>query len=246
LSVAQYVYGIVEASATAPRGRGIGGAPLRLLIGEGAAALVSEIRTDRVRLGRDEVLLHARVLERALARGPVLPMRFGVVMDDAEEVRSRLLDEHGQELRAQLTEMEGKVEIRIRAAYDEQSLLRDVVREQPEITLLREAVRHRPEDATYYERIRLGELVAGAVERRRELDAHAIIDALGAHALAVEAGEPSHERVVVQASFLVERSHLAEFDAIVDQVAEGYGGQIRFKYTGPLPPHSFVELAGRM
>jgi hypothetical protein len=49
---------------------------------------------------------------------------------------------------------------------------------------------------------------------------------------------------VVQASFLVERSRLAEFNAVVDQVAEGYGGQIRFKYTGPLPPHSFVELAG--
>jgi hypothetical protein len=217
-----------------------------LVIGEDAAALVSEIPTDRVRLGRDEVLLHARVLERSLGRGPVLPMRFGVVMDDAEEIRSRLLDEHGSELRAQLTEMEGKVEIRIRAAYDEQSLFRDVVRDHPEIASLRASVAGRPPDASYYERIRLGELVAAAVEHHRDRDAHAIIVALGGHALAVEAGQPSHERVVVQASFLVERSHLAEFNAIVDQVAEGYGGQIRFKYTGPLPPHSFVELAGRL
>jgi Gas vesicle synthesis protein GvpL/GvpF len=244
--VAQYVYGIVAATATAPRGRGIGGARLRLVIGEDAAALVSEIGADRLRLGRDEVLVHARVLERALARGPVLPMRFGVVMDDAEEIRSRLLKEHGDELRAQLAEMEGKVEIRIRAAYDEQSLLRDVLRERPEIAALKNSVAGRPDDASYYDRIRLGELVAAAVERHRETDAHAIIEALGSHALGVVAGESSHERIVVQASFLVERSHLAEFNAAVDQVAEGYGGQIRFKYTGPLPPHSFVELAGSM
>lgn len=242
--MAQYVYGIVEATATRPRGRGIAGAPLCLVIGEDAAALVSEVGARHVRLGRDEVLLHARVLDRALARGPVLPMRFGVVMDDTDEVRGRLLEEHGPELRAQLIEMEGKVEIRIRAAYDEESLLRDVLREHPEIASLRASVARRSNDAGYYDRIRLGELVAAAVERHRELDAHAIVEGLGEQALAVEVGKSNHERVAVQASFLVERSRLGKFNAAVDQVAEAYGGQIRFKYTGPLPPHSFVELAG--
>lgn len=243
--MAQYVYGIVEANATAPRGRGIAGAPLRLVAGEDAAALVSELRTDRVRLGREEVLVHARVLDRALERGTVLPMRFGVVMSGPDEVRSRLLDEHGPDLRAQLSELEGKVEIRIRATYEEGSVLRDVVRDHPQIASLRAALQDRNDDAAYYDRIRLGELVAAAVERRREEDAHAIIHALANAALAVEAGEPAHERVVVQASFLVERARVKEFDQTLDEVAEGYGGQIRFKYTGPLPPHSFVELAAR-
>jgi Gas vesicle synthesis protein GvpL/GvpF len=244
--VAQYVYGIVQATSTAPRGRGIAGAPLRLVAGEQASALVSEIPAGSVRLGREEVLVHARVLERALARGPVLPMRFGTVMEDADEVRGRLLDEHGPELRTQLTELEGKVEIRIRATYDEPSVLRDVLREHPKIASLRESIQGRSEDAGYYERIRLGELVAAALERRRQRDAQAILDALSAQALAVETSESGHERVALQASFLVERARLAEFNASVDRVAEGYGGQVRFKYTGPLPPHSFVELAERV
>lgn len=243
--MAQYVYGIVEATATPPRGRGISGAPLRLVIGDDAAALVSEIGGARVRLGREEILVHARVLERALDRGPVLPMRFGVVMSSADEVRSRLLDEHGPDLRAQLSEFEGKVEIRIRATYDEATLLREVVRAHPEIAALQASVKDRSDDATYYERIRLGELVARAVEHRREHDAHGIVEALSALALAVETAEPAHERVVVQASFLVERTRLPEFDARVDEVAAGFGGLIRFKYTGPLPPHSFVALAER-
>jgi hypothetical protein len=190
--------------------------------------------------------VHARVLERALNRGPVLPMRFGVVMSGADEVRSRLLDEHGAELRAQLTELEGKVEIRIRAAYDEASMLREVVREHPEIAALQASVKGRPADATYYDRIRLGESVAAAVGRRRERDAQVIVDALAAASLAVATGDAPHERVVVQASFLVEREHLAAFDSTLDQVAEDYGGEIRFKYTGPLPPHSFVELTERV
>jgi hypothetical protein len=241
--VAQYVYGIVEATATAPRGRGIAGSPLRLIVGDDAAALVSEIAGSSMRLGREEILVHARVLERALKRGVVLPMRFGVVMSGAEEVRRRLLDEHGPDLRAQLSELQGKVEIRIRAVYEEESVLRDVIHDHPEIAGLRASVQDRPADASYYERIRLGELVASAMQGRRERDAQAIVDALAPAALAVEIGEPVHERVVVQASFLVERERQREFDHILDGVANGYGGQIRFKYTGPLPPHSFVELA---
>jgi hypothetical protein len=244
--VAYYVYGIVEASAAAPAGKGIGGARLSLVRGDDAAALVSEVSGDHVRLGREEVLVHAQVLEQALARGTVLPMRFGVVMSGPEEIRARVLDDHASELREQLADYAGKVEVRIRATYDETSLLQGVVRENPEIAVLREAVRRHPSDVTYYERIRLGELVAGAVESRRERDARMIVGALADAALAVDEGDPGHERVVVQASFLVERERLAQFDRILDEVADTYGGEIRFKYTGPLPPHSFVDFAERV
>jgi hypothetical protein len=244
--VPHYVYGIVEPTAKAPRIKGIRGARVELLAGEEVAALVSDVGEQEVRLGREEVLVHSRVLERAFARGTVLPMRFGIVMSGPEEIRSRLLDDHAGELRDQLTELEGKVEVRIRASYDESTLLREVVREDPEIAALRAQMRGRSDDATYYERIRLGELVAAAVERRRERDAQTIVDALGAVALAVEPGRIEHERVAVQASFLVERSRLAEFDEVVEEVAAGFAGRLRFKYTGPLPAHSFVELAGRV
>jgi hypothetical protein len=170
-------------------------------------------------------------------------MRFGIVMSGPDEVRSRLLDDHGPELRAQLNELEGKVEIRIRAVYDEESLLREVVRDEEEIAMLRQAVRRGSDDATYYGRIRLGELVVGAVDRRRAADSLAIVDALAPVALAVDVSEHGHERVAVQASFLVERRRLSEFDEVLEEVAAGYDGRIRFKYTGPLPPHSFVQLA---
>ena len=242
--MAQYVYGIVEASARAPRGRGIAGAPLRLVPGDDVAALVSEVPAGHVRLGREEVLVHARVLERAHQRGSVLPMRLGVVMSGPDEIRSRLLDEHGDDLREQLAELAGTVEVRIRAVYEENSLMREVVREHREIASLREALRGAEDDATYYARIRLGELVAAAIERRRDQDGHTIVEALAPAALAVEVGETRHERVVVQASFLVERERVAEFDRLLEDVADAYDGRIRFKYMGPLPPHSFVQLAG--
>jgi len=77
-----------------PAGAGIGGAPLQLIAGEGAAALVSDLPEAELRVGREELTVHARVLERALAQGTVLPMRFGVVMAGEAAVRRHVLDAH--------------------------------------------------------------------------------------------------------------------------------------------------------
>jgi hypothetical protein len=50
--------------------------------------------------------------------------------------------------------------------------------------------------------------------------------------------------VVITASFLIERARLATFDETLDRLAAEQAERMRFKYTGPLPPHSFVELSG--
>jgi hypothetical protein len=242
--MAEYVYGIVEASASEPTGTGIRNAPLRLIPGETAAALVSDLQGEELNFGREEAMTHARVLEEALSRGTVLPMRFGVVVADPDEVRERILDGHAAALAAQLEQLGGKVELAVRAVFEEEPLMREIVQANPEIARRRERLRGQPEDATYYERIGLGEMVAAAVERARENNAHTILEVLSPLALAVEIGQPSHERVVLSASFLVDRAGLDRFDQALEEIAAGQAGRIRFKLTGPLPPHSFVQLAG--
>ena len=238
----EYVYGIVEGGAEAPQRRGIKDAPVRLVAGDGAAALVSDLPEGDLELGRDELLVHARVLEEMLSSGTVLPMSFGVVLEGPDEVRSRLLERHAGELQAQLEHFGGKVEVNIRAVYDQEVLMREVVRGDREIQRLREQLRGKPDDATYYERIRLGELVAQAIARQREVDSRQIVDAMGPSALEIQVGEPAHERIAFSASFLVARDQLDEFDKALDRLAESQSGRLRFKYTGPLPPHSFVEF----
>lgn len=242
--MAEYVYGIVETSAKPPAARGIADAPLRLISGETACALVSELTAEELRLGREEMLAHARVLEEALANGTVLPMRFGVLMESPDEVKERLLDDHSSELTEQLERFQDHVEMNVRGVYVEETLMREIVREDERIARLREMVRGYPEDATYARRMELGELVARAIERKRDVDAGYIIDVLTPYSVAYEVGTPPHERVALNAAFLVSRHRLEEFDGALDEVAREQADRIRFKSTGPLPPHSFVELAG--
>jgi Gas vesicle synthesis protein GvpL/GvpF len=239
---AKYVYGVVRSGGSAPNGTGIDDEPLGLVAEGEVAALVSDAPNDYLEAGREELLTHSRVLERAMEHAVVLPMRFGVVLADEDGVREQLLVPYREELEAQLREMEGKVEVAIKGIYDEAAILREAVAENREIARLRESIKAKPEDATYYERIELGERIAVVLGDKRAAAAPEIIDRLVPHAVDVRVGDSIHERMAVNASFLVERKRLAEFDQAVDEVGAEQAGRIQLKYTGPLPPHSFVEL----
>lgn len=239
----RYVYGVVRAEAKPPEGvSGIAAAPVELVAEGELAALASVAPAEYLEAGREELLTHSRVLEAALRQATVLPMRFGVVMPDEQTVRERLLAAHRDDLCEQLREMDGKVEVSIKGIYDEQAVLREVIAADREVAKLRDAIHGKPAEATYYERIRLGELVTAAFNAKREADTDAVLAALRPEAVAVELGDPAHERMAVNASFLVLRSRLEEFDQAVEELGAAQAGRIRFKYTGPLPPHSFVEL----
>ncbi len=239
----KYIYGVVPARAEPPSARGIGGAAVGLIAGDGVAALASDAPDGELAMGREAITTHARVLEAAHASGTVLPMRFGVVMDDETQVVDRLLGARREELLTQLQEFDGKAELKLRATYEEEPVLREVLAEDQEVARLRDSLRGAPEDATYYGRIQLGELVSQAIERKRDRDAELIMAELSPLALAAALAPPPHERIVLNASFLVDQSTLADFDAAVERVGERHAGRMRFKYTGPLPPHSFVNFA---
>jgi Gas vesicle synthesis protein GvpL/GvpF len=240
---ALYLYGVVPARAsTAGAGTGIDGAPVQLVVHGDVAALTGAVTDDFLEAGRQELLTHSRVLEEAMGRSAVLPMRFGVVMPDEQTIKDRLLDPYAEELEAQLAAVEGKVEVSIRGIYDEAAILREALAENREIAALRDSIKGKPEEATYPQRIRLGEMVAQALDDKRATVAPEIIERLALHAVDVRVGEPVHERMAVNGSFLVERERLAEFDRAVEQIGAEQAGRIRIKYTGPLPPHSFVQL----
>ena len=95
----------------------------------------------------------------------------------------------------------------------------EVLAEQAGIAKLQASLRGKPDDATYYDRIRLGELIAQAVTAKRDGDEAQILDRLAPHASEVEIGESIHERMVLNASFLIERKRLNDFNVELDEVA---------------------------
>jgi Gas vesicle synthesis protein GvpL/GvpF len=238
-----YVYGVVrEDVAPVADVAGVAGADVGAVRFEGLAALTSPVASTHVRARRKDLLAHSDVLGGMLERGPVIPLQFGIVLEDEDAVVSQLLRPRKRELERLLRELDGRVELSVKAFYLEEAILAEIVHENRRVARLREATRTGPGAATYGARIELGELIAGELRARGQRDGRAILDRLAPLAKAVQvAGEPV-EHEVLRASFLVERKRVGAFDEAVNDIARSQDGRMRFKYLGPLPPHNFTSF----
>jgi hypothetical protein len=240
----RYVYGITRAGAARKLPpEGVEGKPVSRVERGDLAALVSEAPQVPVKANRRNLLAHTEVLQEVVKTDCVLPMQFGVVMPDEAAVEQELLAAHEDALAEQLTAFEPHVEVDLKVTCPEEVLLRTVIAERPDIAEMRESLRGRPPDATYAERINLGEAVAAAVEEKRAALLAHVVSRLEPHAVSTAVGEPTHEQMLVNVAFLVARTELANFDDHVDAVAKELGQDMLCRYTGPLPPFHFVETA---
>lgn len=238
---AVYVYGILSSSdAGGLSVAGVKGSSVRTVAHGELAALVSDVDDGTVAAAR-EVRAHWRVLEETAKRATVLPVRFGTVMESDRAVCAGLLELNAEALAGLLRELAGRVQLSLKGHYDEEPLLREVVAGSPAIAALRQRVRALPDDAAYYEHIRLGELVAAEVARRREDDSRLVLDRLAPLAVAARAQPSGRPDAAFDLAFLVERDGIDAFSRAVVEVGDEVGDRIRLRYVGPLPPYSFAE-----
>ncbi|MBG7698640.1 GvpL/GvpF family gas vesicle protein [Streptomyces sp. MC1] len=235
-----YVYGITARSHPAlPEGMtGVGEPPrpVRILTAGELAAVVSDAPED-LRPKRRDLLAHQNVLAEAGAGGCVLPMRFGSVSPDDDTVTS-VLTERAEHYLERLRELDGKVEYNVKATHIEEAVLHRVMAENAELRSLAEANR-KAGGGTYDDRIRLGEMVAGAVKAKEAEDAAEVQRLLQPCAAAVSVG-PESTGWLLNVSFLVSRDSAEDFLAAAEQVRQSHA-HLELRVNGPLPPYSFVE-----
>jgi hypothetical protein len=238
---AVYVYGVITAAAAASLpDTGVEGSPVRA-VGEGdLAALVSDVAGGALAAAR-EVRAHWKVLEQISAATTVLPVRFGTVMAGDDAVREELLAANADRFAAQLRELDGRVQVVVRGTYAEEDLLRGIVSRSPKVAALRERLQRLPHDAGYYERIRLGELVAAEVDRVREADAAHALARLEPLATATRSEGLGTPDAAFNFAFLVDRARLDDFSAAVTDVIADLTDRITVRYVGPLAPYSFAD-----
>lgn len=244
-----YLYGIGHATPFHGKDAGFNvsgvggeGAEVRAIEYRDLAALVSDARQAHFDLSREHVLSHQRVLEAALERSAILPVSFATVMPDDEHVRENLLIPAYEDLLEGLDYVEGRVELDLRVLWNRERLFAEVVAEDEAIRVRRDRIAGQPEDATYYERVQLGEMTAAAISRKREDLASLIWETLEPLAVESVENEMLTEMMVLNAAFLVDRSREAEFDNEVQALAGSQAERLIFRYIGPLPPYNFIDL----
>jgi gas vesicle protein GvpL/GvpF len=236
-----YVYGVLS-GADAPNVAvgGVEQAQVRTVEHAGLAALVSTLEGNELAAAR-EVRAHWRVLEDASKSATVLPVRFGTVLEGDGAVRERLLEPNAERLGEMLDALAGRVQLNVSGDYDEERVLREVVQSSPHVAALRDRVSRLSDSAGYYDRIRLGELVAAQIAARREQDAAHATARLEPFAVSVRAEEISSQNGAFKLAFLVEGGEVDGFSEAVGVLREELADRVTLTYVGPLPPYSFAE-----
>jgi hypothetical protein len=236
-----YVYGIVPADTAVPRNlTGVGGGEVSLVPHDDLAGVVSEISTGQALGTREDLFAHEAVVESLAAETTTLPLRFGSVVTTADALVEEMLIPYHDWFADVLDDLKGGREYAVVGNYVEDTVIREVLEEEPEAARLRERIRELPEDAAYYDRIRLGELIVKALDDKRQADTDELITALEPYATAVAPRAPAGEDTAADAAFLVTDRRLPEFEQAVDRLGERWSGRVRLRMVGPLAPYDFV------
>ncbi len=238
-----YLYGIVKLHRVPDPGPiGIGDPPAGIIfLAEGQLAAVAsrmdlEQRLSLVRDGR----AHQGVLDSVLKSQAVLPISFGTIASSEGAVRN-LLRNRSAEFLQTLTELDGKVEVGVKALWEKAAVMKELASRWGDLQSLERRVREHPQQANELS-VGVGRAVAELLEQWENTHIARVKRILEARALDSRYNEPISIRMLMNAAYLVARNEVAAFEDLVRKLDRELEGRIRFHFAAPLPAHNFVDI----
>ncbi|MBI4607571.1 MAG: GvpL/GvpF family gas vesicle protein [Candidatus Rokubacteria bacterium] len=242
----KYLYGIIGTKEERNLGPiGMGGEDVETIAYRDLSAVISNAPLGKYVVSKENLLAHERVIEQAMREFTVLPVRFCTVAANAEEIR-RLLERRYQELRHLLRDMDGRVELGVKAFWRNMELIfQELVDENEKLKRLKAEIAERPSRQTHAQRIAIGEMVQAALEAKKEREGEELLRALKKLSVDWRLNRTIGDKMLFNAAFLVDRAREKEFDDLMERLDLRYRARIKFAYVGPVPPYNFVNITLR-
>lgn len=235
------IYGLIQAGISLPSDlTGLHAEPVRsLLLGE-LAALVSECNEPDIAPRRRHLLDYQNLLKRVGEHADIVPMSFGMLADDEEDLRTTL----GPSLAAikrLLGRITGQREFVLRLIWTGENVFAHFVETATELRRLRDRYFMGGRAPTQDEKIHLGKVFEHHLQDQRATILAQLLDVLAASITDYcELGFPS-EQHLVNVAMLVPKDTFAALEAKVDVFAAGWPDDYRIELSAPSPPYSFVD-----
>jgi predicted polyphosphate/ATP-dependent NAD kinase len=250
-SEGNYIYCIIGAKQDRNFGPiGIGGRGDEVLtIGYGDLCMVvSNHPMTKFVVNRENMLAHERVIEEVMKEfDSVLPVRFGTIASDADEIR-RLLDRRYREFKNVLRDMDHKIELGVKGIWKNMDVIfKEIGEENKEIKKAKEKIQKNTGTPPHQKngvgvKVEVGKMVEEALQKKKDQEADKIVDALRRIAFEYKLNKTIGDEMFINAAFLVDKGREKEFDNIMDDLSEEYKDRIRFLYAGPVPVFNFVNI----
>ena len=242
----KYIYCIIDTKQERNFGPiGIGGRGDEVLtIGyDDLSMVVSSYPMTKFIVNRENMLAHMRVIEKVMNEfDSVLPVRFGTVASNADEIRN-LLDRRLREFRSLLRNMDHKVELGVKGSWKNMKVIfEEIVEENREIKKAKEKIQNEVGKKNIQAKTEVGKMVEEALKKKKEREAEKIVGALRRTAFEYKLNKIIGDEMFMNAAFLVDKGWEKEFDNIIEDLSERYKDRVKFIYAGPMPVFNFVNI----
>lgn len=241
-----YLYAIVPAGTEADLGDiGLDGAHVQVVRQGELAAVVSEVPTKKLRPERRNLAAHDAVLRALMDRETPLPVAFGIVADDADELK-RVLAREQHRLVEQLQKVRGRVEMGLKVNWDVANIFEHILSMCPDLKQMRDDLFADGRQPSRDEKIELGRMFDEMVGQKRDQCATKVVAALEAEGFEVKRLAPRTEKSVLNLAVLIGREHKDQFTQAVERAAGEFDDTYAFHLDGPWPPSNFIDLRLRL
>ncbi|MFZ5516962.1 MAG: GvpL/GvpF family gas vesicle protein [Candidatus Zhuqueibacterota bacterium] len=241
----KYIYCIIEEEKSQTFGsRNIGEtpAPVHSIHFNHIGAVISDTPIVNYPLLSKNYLAHQKVIEEALSRNlNPLPVRFATIARNEQNIMA-ILEKRYDEFQDYLDRLRGKRELGLKVFWDSDIAYNEILNENNQIKKLRDSLLTLPQEKSYFQRIEVGKLVENALIEKRKRESERILSPLRELCIDYRLGNIIGDKMVVNASFLVDSDQEKLFDAWVGALNEENLKRFIIKYVGPIPPYNFVEI----
>lgn len=225
----KYIYGIILGSGDNVLGiKGVvGPSAVYAIAHEGIGGVVSDYTGGKFdSMGQEKMarclVAHQTVVEQVFKKHPVLPVKFGMLLNTADQVH-QLLAQGQSQFSLALFWIQDKVELEVVSSW-----AGGVVEEEAELPVL-------PNEEAPLERLRVSRA------QRRQSYLERMIGFLQPVSADVHPHPDAGGRVM-RVAFLVDKANLDAFYERLKQLNALFYGQIEFQVVGPFPPYSFATV----
>lgn len=237
----RYLYGIVLTDSGLPSGTdGVQTGELHTVSSGRVAAVVSDLVEPDILGTPDDLRAHIAALDGIATTQPVLPLAFGTVVPGEADIAGEILAPREAEYVEALERLSGLSQYTLLARYDRDTVLREIILDNPEAAELRGRIIGTSEDETRTERIRLGEIVVKTMESWKTSEAAPILEQLESLTADMSVRESGQAEDVTEVAVLLRQEALPKFDDVIDELAEANQERMRFRLVGPQAPYDFV------
>ena len=244
-----YLYAILQSDQISLvegfEAQGMNAQPLQFHLLPPFAIAYSEAQQDRYLASRANLLTHETVLESLMRaidphQAVPLPLQFGLVVEEWEEVQRDLLIPYESRLKDLITNLIGKREVSVKLFWNQTEELNLAVAENADLRQRRESLMGKI--LSMDEAIAIGQELEAAIEERQQLIITTFLDKLQPLCHEYVEGELLTENMIYNGSFLIDWDREEEFANAVEELDKQFENRLRIRYNEFTAPYNFVNV----